>query len=180
MNGRTAQAGASVDAAPTSLGDASLQARKLSNRLLVTIRDDVAAHDRVATRLRAQEASVVRPSDPVFREATSALESELERLPFRTNQRERIIRDLGKEFAIEPSTLTLRSIAERLGPAGRPLLAEGERLRTSVKEVQRLNRRVAALIRMHRDVTREILNSVLGDGSGRNLLDGGTLIDAEV
>ena len=168
MNGRTAQAGASVDAAPTSLGDASLQARKLSNRLLVTIRDDVAAHDRVATRLRAQEASVVRPSDPVFREATSALESELERLPFRTNQRERIIRDLGKEFAIEPSTLTLRSIAER------------ERLRTSVKEVQRLNRRVAALIRMHRDVTREILNSVLGDGSGRNLLDGGTLIDAEV
>ena len=180
MSDPAAQGGPVMRPAPTAQRGATGQARKLSNRLLVAIRDDVAAHDRVGALLRAQEASVVRPADPAFRSATESLESELERLPFRTSQRDRIIRDLGAEFGIEPSTLTLRSIAERLGSGGQPLLIEGARLRASVKEVQRLNRRVAALVRMHREVTREILNTVLGDGSGREILDGGTLIDAEV
>ncbi len=156
------------------------QLQKLSNRLLVAIREDVAAHQRVAELLRCQEESVIRPADTEFREATESLEQELERLPFRKAQRDRILKDLGTAFGIAPSLLTLPSVAERLGPAGAALLNERDRLRVIVAEVQRLNRRVAALVRMHREVTREILNAVLGDDTGRELLDGGTLIDAEV
>ena len=81
---------------------------------------------------------------------------------------------------MEPSALTLGSIVDRLGDAGAPLAQERERLRDVVLDVQRVNRRVAALIRMHREVTRDILNSVLGEGSGTLPFEGGTLIDAEV
>lgn len=156
------------------------EAKKLCNRLLVAVREDVAAHERVLALLQQQEATITRPSDPLFRDATEALELELERLPFRKGQRDRTLKDLGRAFGVEPSALTLGSIAERLGAAGAPLVIERSRLRDAIVEVQKVNRRVAALIRMHRDVTREILNSVLGDGSGSRALDGGTLIDAEV
>ncbi|QDV09972.1 FlgN protein [Planctomycetes bacterium Poly30] len=171
---------AAVKAVSRTASGLSVNAQKLSNRLLVAVRDDVAAHGRVVEILRTQEASIVRPADAAFRQATESLEGELERIPFRKTQRDRIFRDLGVEFGIEPTALTIRSVAERLGAAGAPLLAEGERLREVATEVQRLNRRVAALVRMHREVTREILNTVLADGSGRAPLDGGTLIDAQV
>ena len=169
-----------AEATMVSTPKISPQLQKLSNRLLVAIREDVAAHQRVATLLSQQERAVVRPGDTEFREATEKIEQELERLPFRKLQRDRVLRDLGASFGISPSLLTLSSVAERLGAAGKPLLNERDRLRVVIAEVQRLNRRVAALVRMHREVTREILNAVLGDGSGREILDGGTLIDAEV
>lgn len=180
MKKETSNGSAAVESAPRAATGVSMQVQKLSNRLLVAIREDVAAHARVVEILRAQETTIVRPADPEFRAATEALEGELERLPFRKAQRDRIFRDLSQAFGVQPSALTVRSVAERLGPTGAPLLAEAQRLRETVQEVQRLNRRVAALVRMHREVTAEILNSVLGDGSGRAPLDGGTLIDAQV
>lgn len=158
----------------------SADVRKLCNRLLVAVREDVLAHERILKLLQNQEQTVTRPSDPIFLEATEALEHELERLPFRKGQRDRILKDLGAAFGVESSVLTLGSVADRLGKAGAPLALERTRLRDCVLEVQSVNRRVAAVIRMHRDVTREILNSVLGNGTGSVPLDGGTLIDAEV
>lgn len=165
---------------PASRPGLSAEVRKLGNRLLVAVREDVAAHQRVLVLLQRQEATVTRPADPPFREATEALEQELERLPFRKGQRDRTLKEMGRAFGVEASALTLGSVAERLGDAGRPLELERLRLREAILDVQSVNRRVAALIRMHRDVTREILYSVLGDGSGTSPLDGGTLIDAEV
>ncbi len=166
--------------ATSATNPVSAESRKLSNRLLVAVREDVAAHGRVLRLLQQQEQAVTRPSDPAFLEATEALELELERLPFRKGQRDRTLKELGRVFGVEPSALTLGSVAERLGDAGAPLAVERDRLRDAILEVQKVNRRVAALIRMHRDVTRDILNSVLGDGTGSAPLDGGTLIDAEV
>ena len=158
----------------------SPEVRRLCNRLLVSVREDVAAHERVLALLEQQEATITRPSDSQFSEATDALEQELERLPFRKGQRDRTLKQLGVAFGVEPSALTLGSIAERLGAAGAPLAIERVRLREAISKVQKVNRRVAALIRMHREVTREILDVVLGDGSGQTPLEGGTLIDAEV
>lgn len=155
--------------------------RRITNRLLVSVREDVAAHVRVKELLGAQETTVTRPSDPAFRDATEALEKELERLPFRSAQRDRHLKDLGAALGVQATTLTLASAAERLGSElGAPLLIERQRLIEVVDEVSQANRRVAALIRVHREVTREILNVVLGDGSGSEVREGGTLIDAEV
>lgn len=168
-----------MSAAPTKSA-VSADSRRLCNRLLAAVREDVAAHERVLKLLQQQEQAVTRPSDPEFLRATEALELELERLPFRKGQRDRTLKDLGRAFGVEPSALTLGSIAERLGSAGAPLALERTRLRDVILEVQKVNRRVAALIRMHRDVTREILNAVLGGADGSAPLDGGTLIDAEV
>jgi len=90
-----------------------------------------------------------------------------------------VLKGRGRRLGGEAVTLALRSAAERLGAAGQPLLVERERLVEVAERVQKANKRVAALVRLHREVTREILNTVLGDGSGAEPFDGGTLIDAE-
>ena len=180
-DGPARQAAADSGAQDTAVRSTpSLEIRKLGNRLLVAVREDVAAQCRMLRLLEQQEATITRPSSPEFRAATDALEQELERIPFRKGQRDQAFKNLGRAFGVDFKALTLGSIAERLGSACGPLEVERILLREAILEVQKVNRRVAALIRMHREITRDVLNAVLGDGSGKTPFEGGTLIDAEV
>ena len=150
------------------------------HRLIVAIREEVAAHERILELLTAQEDSVRRPGDEAFQASTTALEAELGRTGQRTARRERALRDLASDFGVAQSAMTISSIVERLGDDGAILAQERDRLTEIAKEVQRRNRRVATLVRLHRQVTKELIQVVLGPMDGGDVLDGGSLIDAEV
>lgn len=152
------------------------------NRLVVVVREEIAAHERLDGLLAQQEAAVTNPSSDAFREATLAIESELARAPHRATKRSTVLKALAGEFGVAAHALTLTSICERLGLESGTLAAERDRLEEVASRTQRRTKKVAALVRAHREVTRELLQAILGsdDGAGADVLGGGTLIDAEV
>ena len=154
--------------------------KKQRNRLLAAVREDIAAHERILVILDAQEIHVRRPADDAFQQATAALERELSRVPQRKSRRERVLRDLAAHFGVSTSALTIGSICERLGTDGTALAQDREKLLELATEVKRRNRRVATLVRVHRQVTRELIQVVLGPTDGGDVHAGGSLIDAEV
>lgn len=170
----------------------NVEVKKHENRLLAAVREDIAAHERILEILAEQEASVRRPADERFQEATAALERELSRVPQRKIRRDRALKGLAEHFGVAASALTIGSIVERLREAPGEGLGEGlgdddsalardrERLRELAIEVKRSNRRVATLVRIHRQVTRELIQVVLGPSDGSDVHAGGSLIDAEV
>jgi len=162
----------------------NVEVKKHENRLLAAVREDIAAHERILGILVEQEASVRRPADERFQEATAALERELSRVPQRKIRRERALKGLAERFGVAASALTIGSIVDRLrkrlGDEDSALARDRERLRELAIEVKRCNRRVATLVRLHRQVTRELIQVVLGPSDGSDVHAGGSLIDAEV
>lgn len=166
----------------------NVEVKKHENRLLAAVRDDIAAHERILAILAEQEASVRRPADERFQEATAALERELSRVPQRKIRRDRVLKGLAEHFGVAASALTIGSVVERLSEIpgekhceeGSALARDRERLRELAIEVKRCNRRVATLVRLHRQVTRELIQVVLGPSDGSDVHAGGSLIDAEV
>ena len=75
---------------------------------------------------------------------------------------------------------TVGSLVERLGSEGALLAAERAQLIELSQEVGSLNRRMATLVRLHRQVTRDLIQVVLGSEDGGDVHAGGSLIDAEV
>ena len=157
-------------------------AKRQLGRLVAVVRDELAAHERLAALLAQQEASVARPRSDAFREATLAIEAELARAPHRTQKRETALKAIGAELGVAGAALTLTSLAERFGAGGDALRDERDRLQSIALRTQARTRKVAALVRVHREVTRELLQSALGDEDEPrgDVLSGGTLIDAEV
>lgn len=156
--------------------------RRLTNRLVAVVRDEVAAHERLDALLERQEATVTAPSSDAFRTATEAIEAELARAPHRASKRNAVLESLGNALGVAAGALTLTSLCERLGDDAAALRPERDRLEEVANRTRKRTRKIAALVRMHREVTRELLQAVLGDGgeSGADVLSGGTLIDAEV
>ncbi len=158
----------------------NVEVKKHENRLIAAVREDIAAHERILEILAEQEASVRRPADERFQEATAALERELSRVPQRKIRRDRVLKGLAEHFGVASTALTIGSIVERLGDENSALARDRERLRELAIEVKRCNRRVATLVRLHRQVTRELIQVVLGPSDGSDVHAGGSLIDAEV
>lgn len=158
----------------------NVEVKKHENRLIAAVREDIAAHERILEILGEQEASVRRPADERFQEATAALERELSRVPQRKIRRDRALKGLAAHFGVTSTALTIGSIVERLGDENSALARDRQRLRELAEEVKRCNRRVATLVRLHRQVTRELIQVVLGPSDGSDVHAGGSLIDAEV
>ncbi len=152
----------------------------LVNRLVVAIREEVSAHRRILELLSAQENSIRQPASAAFKAATEELEVQLKRSSQRTTRRERAVVALAGQFGVAPSAATVGSMVERLGEDGALLAAERAQLIEVSGEVGRRNRRMATLVRLHRQVTRELIQVVLGPEDGGDVHAGGSLIDAEV
>ena len=152
----------------------------LVNRLVVAIREEIASHRQVLALLRTQEGAIRQPAGDSFRGATRDLEVELKRCAQRSSLRERAVVALATEFGVASSAATGGSLAERLGSDGDLLRAERSALIEVAKEVGQQNRRMATLVRLHRQVTRELIQVVLGPEDGGDVHAGGSLIDAEV
>lgn len=152
----------------------------LVNRLVIAIREEVATQRRILELLNAQEGSIRQPAGPAFKTATEELEVQLKRSSQRTARRERAVVALAEEFGVAPSAATVGSLVERLGVDGELLAVERAHLIEVSGEIGRLNRRMATLVRLHRQVTRELIQVVLGPEDGGDVHAGGSLIDAEV
>lgn len=157
----------------------TLEAR-YAGRLLAAVRDETAAHGRLIGFLSQQEEFVTRPGTEEFRTATDGLQAELARVPHRAKKRAQIMKDLAAVFEVSPKAMTLGTAAERLGPRGAALEAAAQELKAVAVETRRRTLRVSALVRMHREVTRDLLQLVLGGDENRDVAGGGTLIDAEI
>lgn len=152
----------------------------LVNRLIVAIRDEVACQENIVALLAAQEESIREPASEPFQAATLGLEVELRRSAQRTARREHALAALAADLGVTPGAATVGSLVERLGADGALLAEERARLLEVSSEVRRRNRRMATLVRLHRQVTRELIQVVLGPEDGGDVHDGGSLIDAEV
>lgn len=158
-------------------------AQRMAGRLVAVLRDEVAAQERILELLERQESQVVAPSSEGFSAATEALEAELQRAPHRAQKRGKALSGLASAFGVSAQAMTLTSLVERLGaaPQAAAIAAERDRLAENAAHIQRRVRRVGALVRMHREVTRDLVQLILGSGEdGEDVRQGGTLIDAEV
>jgi len=150
------------------------------NRLVIASREEVASHEKIVELLTVQEGSIRNPAGEAFQAATLELEVELKRSAGRTARRERALAELAAELGVAPGVATIGSMVERLGADGELLAAERARLIDVGADVRRRNRRMATLVRLHRQVTRELIQVVLGPEDGGDVHEGGSLIDAEV
>jgi hypothetical protein len=147
---------------------------------VIAIREENASHRQMLALLKIQEGSIRRPSSEAFKAATEELEVELKRNAQRRARRERAVVALAGELGVAPSAATVGSLVERLGPDGALLSEERAQLIELSREVGDLNRRMATLVRLHRQVTRDLIQVVLGAEDGGDVHAGGSLIDAEV
>jgi hypothetical protein len=150
------------------------------NRLEANLREELAAQVELLELLRRQEAAVVARTPDELVEVTSRIESALSAAAARRLRREPILRKVAELVQAAPSALTLRSIAERLGDEGVRLRGLREELREATSRVVRQNRRVAAVVGLHRRLNQEVLELVLAEEDSNPFERTGALVDAEV
>lgn len=150
------------------------------NRLEANLREELASQVELLELLRRQEAAVVARTADDLVEVTSCIESTLSAAAARRLRREPILRTVAELMQVAPSSLTLRSIAERLGEEGSRLRSLREELREATSRVVRQNRRVAAVVGLHRRLNQEVLELVLAEDDSNPFERTGALVDAEV
>jgi len=150
------------------------------NRLEAVMREEVSGQRRILALLREQESAVIARGPERLVEITTSLEEELSSAASRRLRREPIVRALAKLFGVAVSALTLGSLCQRLGADAAKLQSLREELRDVTARVVRQNRRVAALVGLHRRVNQEVLELVLADEDSNPLRQTGALVDAEV
>jgi len=86
---------------------------------------------------------------------------------------------LGALALVAGGALTLTSIAERAGDAGRRIPQLRDELATASERITRKNRRVSALLNAHQKVITELLQALVAIQGGRAESTTGALVDAE-
>ncbi len=94
-------------------------------------------------------------------------------------RRKKLIGELAAAWGVPEGTLTLGSIARRLGADGERLDALREELRDLVGTVLKRRRRLSSLIGLHRRVNTELMQLILGCESEEQVHEGGSLVNAE-
>jgi hypothetical protein len=151
----------------------------LTIHLCAVVREDLIGQERLYVALQAQEQAVVAHNAGALEEATVLVANQLEAISLHSAKRASLMQDFADQFSVACGTVTLGSIAARLGESGHKLAELRLELRDIVERVNEKNRRVSALVSMHRNVTNEILETVLADGDGNPIHERGVLLDAE-
>jgi hypothetical protein len=137
----------------------------LADALEALVRDEIAGKVRLVREIGRQETALVsgRPED--IDVATRAVEVELAKELERARRRDAIFTRLAAHWSVSTRTLTLSSIAERLGSGGEKLRALRADLRVAIADVLRKNRRVARLVTVQHGVVTETVATLLGVGA---------------
>ena len=150
------------------------------NRLEGLLRREASGQASLLELLRRQEAAVIGRTPETLAEVTERIEQELASAAARRLEREPVMQKLAVLLGVAPSALTLGSLIERLGVDGERLQPLREELRNTASKVVRQNRRVAALVGLHRRLNQEVLEHLLAQDDANPFERSGALVDAEV
>lgn len=156
-----------------------MRQQSLLNSLESYIQEETGARKRMLTIVERQERAIVSGSALALEQATRSLESELGAQIERTRRRENLFAAFGSLWGISPETLSLSSILERGGDDCSRLAALRRELRDATASLARRNRRLAALMTLHRRVVHDLIGCLAQDDGASALSASGTLIDAE-
>jgi len=153
--------------------------QSLMNHLESCMRDHVGAQNRMIVLLEEQERCVLNERPEAVELATKALGAELSTVPERTERRDKILARFALAWGVAAGSLTLSSVAERFGEGADRLRELRDELREATALCMRLNRRVSALVRLHRRVMLDVIDSLLADEENSPMRETGTLLNAE-
>ncbi|MCB9916268.1 MAG: flagellar export chaperone FlgN [Planctomycetes bacterium] len=155
-----------------------MNAQSVLNHLAANVREELAAKRAALALIEAQEGAVARCDMDAFEAGLERMRVHLEGDRRREQKRQRLIEQLAAAWQVAPGTLTLGSIAIRFGAQGDELRGLRGELRQVVADVARRNRRLSALLGMHRRLNRDVLKVVLGAEGGAEPTQAGSLVDA--
>ena len=144
------------------------------------VQEEIGAQGRLLASLEAQDRALRAHDAARIAEATRALDGEIEASSKRAQRRQELVSSLAKLWSVAPSSLTLGSIAERVGDEGARLGRQRNELQSASAQVAKLGRRNGLVARFHQRLTAEVLQAVLVQADGAPLHEGGALVDAEV
>lgn len=153
--------------------------QSLMNHLEACMRDHVEAQNRMIALLQEQERSVLEERPPGVELATQALTAELRTVPERTQRRDKILARFALAWGVANGSLTLSSVADRYGEGSQRLRELRDELREATAQCMRLNRRVSSLVRLHRRVMLDVIDSLLADEENSPMKETGTLLNAQ-
>ena len=155
------------------------ETRELLARLCAHVKDEIASRERLCALVQRQEEAVLAGLSAELASATREIGEELDRGGERARTRARLFEAFGKRAGVAASELTLRSIAERVGPEAQELSALSASLADAAASLAKKNRRFRALAAMHRGVLGDLIQVLLGGSGGSPLHSTGTLVNAE-
>lgn len=141
-------------------------------KLEAYLQEEKGAQGRLLALLEAQEKAVVEGDTSALEITGAELEQELAGEPRRERRRREILNEIGRALGVPVGILTVRSLAERLGPDGERLMRLRDELREALVAVRRKSGRVAAIARGQRDIVRDVMCLLFGepDEAGRGAL----------
>ena len=154
----------------------------LVHRLEAYAQEELDLQTRTLAMLREQESALFHGNLAAMQTNMELIDAQLKGAAARTTRRHEILRSLGVEFGVAPSTLSLSSICTRLGRNGERLARIAIDLRAATLCVSRSTRRLSALARMHARLNDEILGTLLADRGvdHKDMARCGVLVNAEV
>ncbi|MFT7669343.1 MAG: hypothetical protein ACI8X5_002043 [Planctomycetota bacterium] len=129
--------------------------------------------------IETQERAIEARDADAFQESVSAAQELCVSDERNAVRRKKLMSEMANHWGIPVATMTLGGIARRLGAQGKGVELLRLKLRTAVAEVVKRNRRLAALIGMHRRINADVMQIVLGCDSHEAVNNGGSLINAE-
>jgi hypothetical protein len=154
-------------------------AEQLLRSLEGYLQEEIGAHARTLSLLRAQEAAILASDPAAVSAGGNALESETRSVVQRARRRDQLLAELGRHWGVAPGTLTLTSICTRLGPDSARLERQCRELRGIVQQVTRSARRLTTVARRHQRMLGDVIERLVGAGGRAELMGSGALVDAE-
>jgi hypothetical protein len=149
------------------------------NALVAWTQEELGARRRMLGWLERQERAVVSADSTELESATHGLAAEIALQGERGVRRQKIFGALASAWSVPAGLLTLSAVVERAGPAARGLADLRGELREAAAAVLKKNRRIAALVRVHRRVIEDVIRVLVDGVEGGPLSEAGHLVDAE-
>ncbi|MBI5364842.1 MAG: flagellar export chaperone FlgN [Planctomycetes bacterium] len=156
-----------------------MSVQSLMNALEAWVQEELLARRRFLELLETQEAAVKRAEAQGLADSVNAIEKEIEAQLRRDEKRVRLFAELGHHWGVTGDVLTLTSIAERAGDAGRRLATLRDELAAASDRIVRKNRRVSRLLEAHQKVIEELLQALVAIQGGVPGGSTGALVNAE-
>jgi len=147
-------------------------------RIEALVQEELCAQRRVLENLVRQENALTNADIASLEGALSEARDLAAGASPRESQRRMLLKDFERLWGVSAKSLTLGSIAARLGGSGRRLKRMRAELSDELREVGRTAARVRTFARYHQGVIREAVERVV-EQEGGVASEGGTLINAE-